>query len=267
VYWLQYHANWIQYIKKDGDGKNAREGKALSRQSQRVIAEIRKMIVSGELAPGERVVETPLAERLGVSRMPVRTALPALEQEGLLERAGKRGYRVRPVRSADIADAIEVRGTLEGLAARLAAEKGLSTEHRAAFAQCLADGDAVFASGEWRDGGLSAYHDMNDRFHRILVEAGGNTAIANALSRNDSLPFASASAIAIDRDHLAQEFERLKFAHMQHHIAVEAIAAGQGARAEAVMREHANAAMRYAELFGDDKPAPANLRVIVGGVV
>ncbi len=237
----------------------------MSQQRQRVISAIRNMIAQGELTPGDRVTEVPIAERLGVSRMPVRTALPALEQEGLLEAAGKRGYKVRRIRSADITDAIEVRGTLEGLAARLAAERGVGGDRRTALLACLHDGDAIFADGRLRDGDVTAYHDVNARFHRALVEAGGNMAIAAALARNDSLPFASASAIAIDRDRLEQEFERLKFAHMQHHIAVEAILAGQGTRAEAVMREHANAAMRYADMFGDGKTAPANLQVIVGG--
>ncbi len=66
----------------------------MSKPGQRVLAELRKLIASGELAAGERIVEIPTAERLQVSRMPVRIALRTLEQEGLLCKTG-RGYRVR----------------------------------------------------------------------------------------------------------------------------------------------------------------------------
>ena len=222
------------------------------------------MIVSGELSPGERITEIPLAERLGVSRMPIRMALPALEQEGLLEKAGKRGYQVRRVNPGDIADAIEVRGTLEGLAARLVVEKGTNDDVLDDLRDCLRTGDEVFADGAFQEGDFTAYHAMNMRFHRIIVDGSGNGAIAAAISRNDSLPLASANSITIDQEHLTQEFQRLHFAHMQHHLIVAAMESGQGARAESLMREHANAALKYADLFDQDRPLPDNYRLLVG---
>jgi len=115
----------------------------MSTQGQRVLAALRKMIVAGDLRPGERVAEIPLAEQLGVSRMPVRMAFRALENEGLLRRAGARGYMVREISAQETANAIEVRGVLEGLAARLVAERGLSRQARAALLNCLAEGDVV----------------------------------------------------------------------------------------------------------------------------
>ncbi|MCY1305019.1 phosphonate utilization associated transcriptional regulator [compost metagenome] len=96
---------------------------------------------------------------------------------------------------------------------------------------------------------LEAYHSLNMRFHQAIVEASGNRAIAEALARNDHLPFASVSALAVDRDNLKREYQRFNFAHLQHHAAVDALVNGQGARAEAIMREHANATLRYAEYF------------------
>ena len=94
--------------------------------SQSVLAQqrLRELILSGELPAGTRILEVPLAERLGVSRTPVRTALVRLEQEGLLEGLPNGGYRVRHFSDHDVRDAIELRGTVEGLAARLAAERG-----------------------------------------------------------------------------------------------------------------------------------------------
>ena len=82
------------------------------------------MILRGDLAPGERLAELALAERLGVSRTPIRQALPALAREGLLAAAGRRGYVVRSFSPQDVVDAIETRGLLEGLAARRVAERG-----------------------------------------------------------------------------------------------------------------------------------------------
>jgi len=235
----------------------------MSKTGQRTLAVLRNMIVSGELTPGERVAEVPIAERLGVSRMPVRVAFPALEQEGLLEKVGKRGYQVRRISADLIADAIGVRGTLEGMAARLVAERKMTPEVHAALSACLAEGDAIFEKGGLDDDVVEAYHDLNKRFHRIIVEAAGNYAITAALARNDALPFASVASIAVDRDHLDREFERLRFAHLQHHVIFDALSGGQSGRAEAAMREHANAALGYAELFGTPGAAPPNLRVII----
>jgi GntR family transcriptional regulator of vanillate catabolism len=93
-----------------------------------VVATLRQLIVSGRLSAGERVAEIPVADRLGVSRTPVRLAFRSLEQEGLLEKAGKRGFVVRRFSEADVRTAIEVRGTLEGLAARHLAERGMDPE-------------------------------------------------------------------------------------------------------------------------------------------
>ncbi|MCY1549906.1 hypothetical protein D9M68_861100 [compost metagenome] len=78
-------------------------------------------------------------------------------------------------------------------------------------------------------------------------------AIAEALARNEHMPFASVSSLAVDRNNLAQEFRRFNFAHMQHHTVVDALLSGQGARAELIMREHANATLRYAHIFGGQR--------------
>ncbi|BAN50873.1 GntR family transcriptional regulator [Metapseudomonas resinovorans] len=221
----------------------------MSKPGQRVLAELRKMIASGELAAGERIIEIPTAERLQVSRMPVRMALRELEQEGLLIKSGGRGYTVRAVTAEDIAGAVEVRGVLEGLAARQAAERGIDDATREVLQGCLDEGDRLFEKGHVLLEELEAYHSLNMRFHRAIIDASGNRAIAEALARNDHLPFASVSSLAVDRNDLAREFRRFNFAHMQHHAVFDALVSGQGARAEAVMREHANATLRYAEYF------------------
>lgn len=221
----------------------------MSKPGQHVLITLRKMIASGELPAGERLAEIPTAETLGVSRMPVRIAFRTLEQEGLLSKAGARGYVVRAVSPDEIAGAVEIRGVLEGLAARQAAERGLSQEIHAALQQCLDDGDALFAKGYVTEEDLEVYHDINLRFHQLLLEASGNPAIALTLARNENLPFASVSALAVNLDDLTREFRRFNFAHMQHHTVVDALVHGQSARAELIMREHANVTLRYREML------------------
>ena len=234
----------------------------MAKQGQRVLSTLRQMILSGELAAGERLAEIPTAERLGVSRMPIRMAFRTLEQEGLLTKQARRGYRVREVTDDEINGSIEVRGVLEGLAALQAAQNGLSKEQRQELLDCLTEGDSLFSKGYVTEEDLEAYHDINKRFHSIIIEASANTAISTALARDEHLPFASVSALAIDRNHLDREYRRFNFAHMQHHAAFDAIARGQGARAEAIMREHANATLNYAELFTSDAKEQQDLRVI-----
>ncbi|KTC08941.1 GntR family transcriptional regulator [Pseudomonas syringae ICMP 11168] len=222
----------------------------MSKPGQTVLVALRKMIASGELAAGERLMEVPTAELFGVSRMPVRMAFRTLEQEGLLVPFGGRGFQVRSISPIEIAGAVDVRGVLEGLAARQMAERGVTQEARDELEACLVQGDALFEKGHVTEDDLEVYHDMNMRLHRVIVEGSGNRAIADALSRNDHLPFASVTALAVDRDNLNREYRRFNFAHMQHHAVVDALVNGQGARAEAIMREHANATLRYAEIFG-----------------
>jgi GntR family transcriptional regulator of vanillate catabolism len=221
----------------------------MAKQGQRVLSALRQMIVSGELAAGERLAEIPTAEQLGVSRMPVRIAFRTLEQEGLLTKLPRRGYRVREVTDEEINGAIEVRGVLEGLAANQAAQKGLSEAQQNLLKVCLAQGDELFETGQITEQDLEAYHDLNKQFHEVIIEASGNPAIGAALSRNEHLPFASSGALAFDSNHLDQEYRRFNYAHMQHHAIFDAIVHGQATRAEAIMREHAQATLRYAELF------------------
>lgn len=215
----------------------------------KVLVALRQKIASGELPGGTRLAEIPTAEALGVSRMPVRMALHVLAQEGLLVKAGARGYTVRSVTLKDIIAAVEVRGVLEGLAALRAAERGLDPLADAALRDCLSFGDALFEKGFLEEDDLAAYEDMNIRFHDLLLEAGGNTAIREALARNDHLPFASVKALAADKSQLVREFRRLNYAHLQHHAVYDALTRGQGARAEALMREHANATLAYMDLL------------------
>ncbi|MGJ7583276.1 GntR family transcriptional regulator, partial [Variovorax sp. RHLX14] len=110
-------------------------------QQSRVLVQLRDMILKGEFVPGERLAEIPLAEKLEASRTPVRLALASLEHEGLIEQSPSGGYQMRRFTSQEVADAIRVRGVIEGFAARLLAEDGASRQLLRDLKECLEAGD------------------------------------------------------------------------------------------------------------------------------
>jgi GntR family transcriptional regulator of vanillate catabolism len=240
------------------------------------VARLRQLIAEGHFARGERLAEETVAAALGVSRTPVRLAFRTLAQEGLLQRAGKRGHVVRDFSPEDVRAAVEVRGVLEGLAARRLAEQGLPGAVRAELHACLAEGEAVLAgaavgrardrrsgrgprtaagaatvAGRLTEAGIARWSALNARFHAAIVQGGGRThVIADAIARNNHLPFASADSIRVQKDRLGAEWRKLQMAQMQHRLIVEALEQREGARVEALMREHANIGLRYGALFG-----------------
>ena len=222
----------------------------MSQISVQVITQLRRWISEERYAPGERVAEVQVAEALGVSRMPVRLAFRTLEQEGLLQRSGKRGFFVREFSRADVLCGLEVRGVLEGLAARRLAEAGVAKEVLAVLRQCLVDGEKIFAHGELREDDVAEWSRINSLFHTTIVQAAGSNVIADAIARNDHLPFASSDSIIIDNAALDKEFKKLQLAQWQHQMVVQALERGEGARAEMLMREHAYVGIRYGALFG-----------------
>jgi GntR family transcriptional regulator of vanillate catabolism len=222
--------------------------------SPSVVATLRQAIVEGRYPPGTRLAEIPVAQALGVSRTPVRLAFRTLSQEGLLQRTGKRGLVVRDFTEADVLCAVEVRGALEGLAARRLAEAGLAAPLRDELQACLDAGEEVLASGRLSARDVDRWSALNQRFHAAIVQAGGGRVIADAIARNNHLPFAAADSITIDKQSLPAEYRKLQLAQLQHRLIVEALRSGESARAETLMREHAYIGLRYASLFGLQTP-------------
>jgi len=212
----------------------------MNRHQTRAIVRIREMILRGELAAGARVAEAPLAQLLGMSRTPVRQALPVLAQEGLLAEHETRGYVVRGLSGTDILDAIDLRGALEGMAARRVAERGASRTLLQALRVCLAEGDQILAEGHVADKAEALYVDMNVRFHQLIVLECRSAIIQQALERNARIPFAGPQALAFDKTSLARMYEMMTYSHRQHHYIVSALERGESSRVEALMREHAN---------------------------
>jgi GntR family transcriptional regulator of vanillate catabolism len=217
----------------------------MSSDNSSIVAALRKRIIDGQYAPGERLAEIPVAEALGVSRTPVRLAFRTLEQEGLLQRVGKRALAVRVFSPADVHCAIEVRGVLEGLAARLLAERGLDEKTRSTLRDCLSEGEAIVGAAEFTEESIGAWSEVNTRFHAAIVDADDRRVIADAIARNNHLPFASADSIIIDRSELEKAHQRLRIAQLHHQLVFGALEAREGARVEMLMREHAQIGLRY----------------------
>jgi GntR family transcriptional regulator of vanillate catabolism len=225
--------------------------------SATVVATLRRLIIEGHFASGTRLAETPVAEELGVSRTPVRLAFRTLEQEGLLQRVGKRGLVVREFSDADVLCAIEVRGVLEGLAARRLAQRGLTEPIRARLQRCLDEGARLLSKGYLDKEDIEPWSRLNHAFHHTIVNATDSAVIADSIVRNNHLPFASADSIIIDEQQLGHEFEKLRFAHLQHMLVFEALEQRESGRVEMLMREHAYIGLRYGKLFGLPVPASA----------
>jgi GntR family transcriptional regulator, vanillate catabolism transcriptional regulator len=213
-------------------------------QTVRALMRLRELIVGGELSPGERIAELAMVERLGMSRTPIRSALVRLQEEGLLEALPSGGFRVRDFSEGDIRDAIELRGTLEGLAARFAAERGVAASLRAEMQDCLSGMDALLAPHTLSEQAFAGYIEQNARFHTLLAEMSGSRLLVRQIERASTLPFASPNGFVLAASTGAQARDRLVVAQAQHRAAVEAIIAGHGARAEALMQEHARNAQR-----------------------
>ncbi|MDB5692148.1 MAG: GntR family transcriptional regulator [Alphaproteobacteria bacterium] len=209
-----------------------------------VAQRIREMIVDGTLAAGTRVAEATIAERLGVSRTPVRNALPALATEGLLEPAGKRGYAVRGFSVEDSFRATEIRCVLEGYAARELAARPDRAAIVAELHQCLKDGDAIFAKGHVVKDDESEYARMNRRFHDIIVDGARDALLAELIHRVYAVPFVAPGVVAFNRVPLAEIYPILVSGHHQHHAIVDAIEGGQPDVAESLMRGHSSPARR-----------------------
>ncbi|CDZ70892.1 Transcriptional regulator VanR [Neorhizobium galegae bv. orientalis] len=231
--------------------------------TMRALMELRKKILSGDYPGGTRLFEVSLAETLQISRTPVREVMSRLAEEGLLDRLANGGFVVRSFTYADAVDAIELRGVLEGTAARLAAERGVSQAGLDQLREIQARLDDCFGEAA-DDVDLEAYSEANARFHVVLVELSGSTVIQREVERATRLPFASPSAFLSGRAHVAAFRQSLHIAQEQHRTLVSAIAGREGARAEFIAREHARIARKNLEYAVFEDP---ELMLTVPGLV
>lgn len=233
-------------------------------QIDRAVLTIREMLLHGEFSPGERISELPLAARLqaaglSVSRTPLRLALDRLANEGLLRPWPTGGFIVCEFTLADVWDAIEIRGTLEGAAARLAAERLRSPEELDVLRGLLARMEALVPLNA---SGFPRYLELNEAFHAELWRLARSPMLRRAIEQVVKLPFAAPSALVFGQAESVHSARLSVVAHEHHRALIEAISEGAGARAESLAREHSRVARQNLSHTLEDRES---LRRMPGG--
>jgi len=199
--------------------------------SQQVRNHILNKVATGELAPGDKVVEARIAEELHVSTIPVREAIRELAAIRVLDYWVHRGARVREVTVFETVDALHVKGVLEALAARLG---GMKLQSRLSslkeYSQHIQD--AAFRH-DWVD-----YQNQNQLFHRVIVEASGNQILLNLW---DSLAFEVRTRFIMDYLRMVDPSELAR----EHEKILRAIEEGDTTKVANHLSSHANRLVEY----------------------
>jgi DNA-binding GntR family transcriptional regulator len=185
---LSRYGGYVDFPASDQALDSAREGES---QTLRAVLQIRELLIQGAFKPGERIREVPLAARLRVSRTPLRIALDRLAHEGLLEARPTVGFVAREFSVADVLDAIELRGVLEGTAARFAAERLQQREEAAGMYQCVEAADRLLRRRMPRVDLIREWVSVNANFHANLLRLAKSSMLTSSLDRVLALPFAS----------------------------------------------------------------------------
>ncbi|MDQ8159182.1 MAG: GntR family transcriptional regulator [Gemmatimonadota bacterium] len=214
---------------------------------QRAYDLLRELIVHGRLAPGSRIIESEIADRLGLSRTPIRSALHRLQQEGYVtsvDRTKEKRLIVAPLTQADAMELFQIVGQLEGLAARAAAERPASvraelvTRLRALNADFAAAGCAVPPDP-------SRLFDLDTAFHRAYVEAGAG---ARLLALHEAT---KPQAERYARLYVNALLVEIATSAAEHELINQAIEAGaESAAQQAVESNWRNAGRRLAVVIG-----------------
>lgn len=221
-------------------------------QFEKGLMGLRELVLSGEIPPGTRMRETAISERLGISRTPLRQAMTQLIDEGLLERIETGGCRVARFTMDDIVDAIEIRGVIEGTAARLAAERGITPEQADDCRSLLQSLDTAVSGASTVD--FDAYVRLNARFHDLVGGLSGSAIVKREVDRACRLPLASPSAFLQGQKLIPDFHASLRLAQAQHWAIFDAIRHREGARAEAMTREHARLARKNLDFVTRTQP-------------
>lgn len=189
----------------------------------KVVEELRRRIVNGVYAPGDRLTEDRLAEAFGVSRNPVREAIRVLESEGFVVAQPRRGAVVATLSAQDVQDLFDVRLALEPLAAQLAAQRaGRATAE--ALRQITGAAEAAAAAGQ-----LDRVAELNTRFHATICGYSGNVLLRSMTEKlHARLQWVYRQSAA----------DRFSHSWAEHEGLVAAIQAGDGEKAAAEAAHH-----------------------------
>ncbi len=197
-----------------------------SRPIREIAYEVLKhAIITGDIAAGERIVETDYAERLHISRTPLREALRKLERDGLVEYVPRRGVVVRAFTIQDVEEIYTIRNALELLTLPSIVQKA-TAEDIAALRQRLRDMDEVMNRGD-----IATLSPMARDFHAHLTRICGQNRILRVIEGQDEF-ITRFSAMAIRQEN------RRTAAHEEHYLLVDYVEQRDLPRLEALMRKH-----------------------------
>lgn len=217
---------------------------------ERVYAALERLIIEGDLAPGEHLVETELARELGVSRGPVREALQTLSRDGWVELRPRLGAFVRQPSESEVVEFFQVRALLEGECARLAAAN-VTASAVVRARELLADGWSAVALEEER-----ALVAANAALHAFITELAGNATLCELTERlqKRSQWYFRPVSVARSRD-----------AWVEHEAVVDAIVDGDADRAAACLRAHVQETQRAYRSLVDAEDSGSADRVATDG--
>jgi len=193
--------------------------------AEQIAGSIRQAIAQGQIPPGARLLEAPLAREMGTSRAPVREALSQLEREGLVIKEPNRGARVVELTEETVREVASLRGLLEGFAASLAAER-LTASQFAALDTILADMDRAAHRGEY-----ARLVELDYQFHAFICRASGHQTLYETWS-------AISGKVRLYLSTTNLMYRDLKLVARGHDEIVAALRTRNKSRANRVMQEH-----------------------------
>ena len=191
-----------------------------------VQIEIEQLILRGDLAVGQHVNESELAARFGTSRGPIREALRALEESRLVRSEKNRGVFVREISVAEADEMYDIREALDQLIGQRVAERATPEQLRQ-LESLLAEMDRAAGVQD-----VKRYHALNLNFHDRLVEFAGNARLTESYRL-------LTKGLLLFRLRGLQDGGGFAVSNTEHKAVVQAIAAGDGARAGRLLRRHA----------------------------
>ena len=213
------------------------------RASERAYSALREDIIEWRLLPGTVLAEVEQSERLGVSRTPLREALGRLTAEGLTTAAGGRGVVVTDISLEDIDELFELRGTLEGKAAALAAVRGNRNDFAGIHEELLRAPELLST----QDPARHAYYALVGRLDEAIDSAVGNSYLVHAM-RALRVHLVRIRRLASD------DAARLRAAAEEHAAIAEAIAAGNPRLAEAATIVHLHRSLSHVKATHREEP-------------
>lgn len=200
-------------------------------QSQRAVEDIKALILSGELAAGTDHLESELAERLGMSRTPVREATLVLESHGLLEVRPRKGVRIHSLSPEDMREIYEVLTELESLAAYRTAKANYKREELSVLLDAIVAMEKSIGADD-----RETWARADTAFHRELIRLGGNKRIEAIVANfNDQVQRARSMTL-----YMRPKPEK---SNEDHRLLYEAIAGGEAEKAQQIHRKHRLEAM------------------------